>query len=228
MSAIKIFADGACEPNPGPGGWGTIVRTATAETELSGYESDSTNNRMELMAVIAGLEFVTEPSSITVISDARYVIDGASAWLARWKKNGWRRGKNGTLMNVDLWQRLDAAAAKHAVTWRWVKGHAGHPENERADALANAALRQQSIVEPQPSPSAPPVVTPVAAPPKPKRPRKVAKPAQRPPLPAWAIQTLQLARTIASAQNDPESALQAYQFAVKFLLDDIDTRSELS
>jgi ribonuclease HI len=143
MPTLFAYTDGACSGNPGPGGWGAILvaRDGPAtlrERELSGGEPLTTNNRMELMAAIAALEALDRPSSITVVTDSAYVKDGITTWIHGWKRNGWQR--KGGLRNVDLWQRLDAATAPHTITWEWVRGHAGHPENERADALARAAM----------------------------------------------------------------------------------------
>jgi ribonuclease HI len=143
MPALFAYTDGACSGNPGPGGWGAILiaregATILRERELSGGEPLTTNNRMELMAAIAALEALDRPSAITVVTDSAYVKDGITTWIHGWKRNGWQR--KGGLKNADLWQRLDAATARHTITWEWVRGHAGHPENERADALARAAL----------------------------------------------------------------------------------------
>jgi ribonuclease HI len=143
MPTLFAYTDGACSGNPGPGGWGAILvaRDGPAtlrERELSGGEPLTTNNRMELMAAIAALEALDRPSAITVVTDSAYVKDGITTWIHGWKRNGWQR--KGGLKNADLWQRLDAATARHTITWEWVRGHAGHPENERADALARAAL----------------------------------------------------------------------------------------
>lgn len=143
MPALFAYTDGACSGNPGPGGWGAILiaregATILRERELCGGEPLTTNNRMELMAAIAALEALDRPSAITVVTDSAYVKDGITTWIHGWKRNGWQR--KGGLKNADLWQRLDAATARHTITWEWVRGHAGHPENERADALARAAL----------------------------------------------------------------------------------------
>jgi ribonuclease HI len=143
MPALFAYTDGACSGNPGPGGWGAILiaregATILRERELSGGEPLTTNNRMELMAAIAALEALDRPAAITVVTDSAYVKDGITTWIHGWKRNGWQR--KGGLKNADLWQRLDAATARHTITWEWVRGHAGHPENERADALARAAL----------------------------------------------------------------------------------------
>ncbi len=137
---VDVFTDGACTGNPGPGGWAAILRAGSHERELSGGEKATTNNRMELMAAIGALEALKKPSAVTIHTDSRYVMDGATKWLPRWKLNGWRTADKKPVKNDDLWRALEAAAAPHAVTWRWVQGHAGHPENERADALARAAI----------------------------------------------------------------------------------------
>ncbi len=140
MSGVELFTDGACSGNPGPGGWGAILRWRGRERELSGGEAATTNNRMELMAVIAGLEALTRPCPVDVYTDSQYVQKGISEWMPGWKARGWRTADKKPVKNVDLWQRLDAAAAPHTVRWHWVRGHAGHPENERADRLARAAI----------------------------------------------------------------------------------------
>ncbi len=133
---VEIFTDGACSGNPGPGGWGAILRTGNRERELSGGDSATTNNRMELMAAIRGLEALKRPCNVRVWTDSIYVKDGVTKWIHGWKRNGWRTADKKPVKNVELWQRLDAARAPHQVEWRWVKGHSGHPENERADQLA--------------------------------------------------------------------------------------------
>lgn len=137
---IDIFTDGACSGNPGPGGWGAILRTGAHEKELCGGEADTTNNRMELTAVIRGLEALKKPSTVFVHTDSRYVMDGTTQWMKRWKKNGWKTADKKPVKNEDLWRALDALCERHTVHWRWVRGHSGHPENERADALARAAI----------------------------------------------------------------------------------------
>jgi len=137
---IEIFTDGACSGNPGPGGWGAILRAGDHEKELSGGERTTTNNRMEMTAAIRALEALKQPSVITLYTDSRYVMDGVTKWIINWKKNGWKTADKKPVKNEDLWRALDAAAAPHKITWRWVKGHAGHPENERVDALARAAI----------------------------------------------------------------------------------------
>ena len=147
MSAPRLFAftDGACSGNPGPGGWGALLQAregeaVSRERELSGGERLTTNNRMELMAAIAALEALERPSAITIVTDSAYVKGGLTGWIHGWKRNGWRTADKKPVKNEDLWRRLDAAAQRHTVTWEWVKGHAGHPENERADELARAGM----------------------------------------------------------------------------------------
>ena len=138
--AVQIFADGACSGNPGPGGWGAILRAGGTEKELSGGEPATTNNRMELMAAIAALEALTRPCRVQLYTDSIYLRDGITRWLPAWKARDWRTADKKPVKNVDLWQRLEAAAAPHDIEWLWVRGHAGHPENERADALARGAI----------------------------------------------------------------------------------------
>ncbi|MGD0142786.1 MAG: ribonuclease HI [Rhizomicrobium sp.] len=142
MSAarVDVFTDGACSGNPGPGGWGAILRSGAHEKEISGGEPLTTNNRMELMAAIRALEALTKTSTVVVHTDSRYVMDGITQWLPRWKKNGWKTSDKKPVKNEDLWRALEAECARHQVTWRWVRGHDGHAENERADALARAAI----------------------------------------------------------------------------------------
>ncbi|HEX4304179.1 MAG TPA: ribonuclease HI [Rhizomicrobium sp.] len=140
MSAVEIFTDGACSGNPGPGGWGAILRSGGAEKELSGGERATTNNRMEMMAVIQGFAALTKPSAVTLYTDSRYVLDGATKWLKNWKKNGWKTADKKPVKNEDLWRLLEVEMARHQVVWKWVRGHDGHPENERADALARGAI----------------------------------------------------------------------------------------
>ena len=139
---IEIFTDGACSGNPGPGGWGAVLRFKAAEKELSGGAPATTNNRMELMAAIAALEALKHPSRVALTTDSTYVRDGITRWIHDWKRRNWKTAAKKPVKNVDLWQRLEAALAPHQVTWHWVRGHTGHPENERADALARAALAQ--------------------------------------------------------------------------------------
>ena len=145
MADLFAYTDGACSGNPGPGGWGVLMiardgDTVVKERELSGGAPETTNNRMELMAAITALETLARPSALTVVTDSSYVKDGITKWLFGWKKNGWRTAAKKPVKNAELWQRLDAATQSHDITWEWVKGHAGHPENERADALARAGM----------------------------------------------------------------------------------------
>ncbi|MGF6777877.1 ribonuclease HI [Paraburkholderia sp. GAS334] len=137
---IEIFTDGACKGNPGPGGWGALLRFGTQEKELFGGEALTTNNRMELMGVIAALEALKRPCKVVVHTDSQYVQKGISEWIHGWKKKGWMTAAKTPVKNADLWKRLDALVQQHEIEWRWVKGHAGHPENERADALANRGV----------------------------------------------------------------------------------------
>lgn len=143
MPDLFAYTDGACSGNPGPGGWGVLLLAKDGETilkerTLNGGEPETTNNRMELMAAISALEVLERPSTLTVVTDSAYVKDGITKWIHGWKRNGWT--KKGGLKNAELWQRLDAAQARHKVTWEWIKGHAGHPENERADELAREGM----------------------------------------------------------------------------------------
>ena len=145
MPELYAYTDGACSGNPGPGGWGALLQAKAGdavvkERELKGGEADTTNNRMELLAAINALEALERPSTITVVTDSAYVKGGITEWLRSWKRNNWRTATKKPVKNEDLWRRLDEAAARHQVTWTWVKGHAGHPENERADALARAGM----------------------------------------------------------------------------------------
>jgi ribonuclease HI len=137
---VDVFTDGACSGNPGPGGWAAILRSGSHEKELSGGERATTNNRMEMMAVIRALGAIKKPTTVIVHTDSRYVMDGVTQWLKRWKANGWKTADKKPVKNEDLWRALDDAVNGHDVHWRWVRGHAGHPENERADALARAAI----------------------------------------------------------------------------------------
>lgn len=143
MKRVEIFTDGACLGNPGAGGWGVILRYNQVEKEISGGEPDTTNNRMELTAVISALEALKETCNITLYTDSRYVMDGIEKWIFSWKQNGWKTAnKKSAVKNVELWQKLDELQAKHQIRWVWVKGHDGHPENERCDALARQAAAQ--------------------------------------------------------------------------------------
>ncbi|MGJ3232814.1 MAG: ribonuclease HI [Oceanicaulis sp.] len=137
---VVIHTDGACSGNPGPGGWGAILEYGGREKELSGAEAETTNNRMELMAAIRALETLKRPCSVRLVTDSTYVRDGVTKWIHGWKKNGWKTAAKKPVKNEDLWRRLDDAQQRHDVTWEWVKGHAGHPENERADQLAREAI----------------------------------------------------------------------------------------
>ncbi|MCT2559688.1 ribonuclease HI [Tsuneonella sp. YG55] len=139
MKRVEIFTDGACKGNPGPGGWGAILRMGRHEKEMSGGERDTTNNRMELTAAIKALEALIEPCEIALHSDSKYVLDGITKWVHGWQRNGWKNASKQPVRNADLWHELIAAAKPHRVDWIWVRGHDGHPENERADALACAA-----------------------------------------------------------------------------------------
>ncbi|ACK50227.1 ribonuclease H [Methylocella silvestris BL2] len=137
---VVIFTDGACSGNPGPGGWGAVMTFGDHLKELCGGEAATTNNRMELMAAIMALEALTRPCAVQLVTDSNYVKGGVTTWLAGWKRNGWRTADKKPVKNVDLWQRLEAAAEAHAIEWRWVKGHAGDELNERADALARLGM----------------------------------------------------------------------------------------
>ena len=139
---VEIFTDGACSGNPGPGGWGSILRYGKRERELSGGDPATTNNRMELMAAILGLETLKRPCRVRLFTDSNYLREGVTKWIHGWKKNGWRTADKKPVKNVDLWQRLDAARLPHHIDWIWVKGHSGHPENERADRLARAEIEK--------------------------------------------------------------------------------------
>ncbi len=141
---VEIYTDGACSGNPGPGGWGAILRYGSKERELNGGEANTTNNRMELMAAIQALETLTRSSSVDLYTDSRYVRDGISSWLAKWKRNGWKTASRNPVKNEDLWRRLDQAAERHTVRWHWVKGHANHPDNERADRLAREGVPKRA------------------------------------------------------------------------------------
>jgi ribonuclease HI len=139
---VTIFTDGACSGNPGPGGWGAILVSGAAEKELSGGEKLTTNNRMELMAAIAALEALKREAEVELHTDSRYLLDGITKWIGGWKRNGWKTSDRKPVKNDDLWQRLDAARTRHHVHWHWVRGHNGHEMNERADALARAAIER--------------------------------------------------------------------------------------
>jgi ribonuclease HI len=146
LPSVEIYTDGGCEPNPGPGGYGAVLLHPRKRAEINGGFRKTTNNRMEIFAAIAGLELLKQPCKITLYSDSKYVVDAMMAgWLSAWKRKGWWRTKSQRPENVDLWQRLDALCQTHQVDFRWVRGHAGHPENERCDQLAMAALRQPNL-----------------------------------------------------------------------------------
>jgi ribonuclease HI len=168
---VEVFTDGACSGNPGPGGWGAILRFNGVTKELSGGEANTTNNRMELMAAISALGALKEPCAVDLYTDSNYVKDGISGWIDGWKRNGWRTAAKQRVKNAELWQALDEARKRHKVTWHWVRGHAGHPENERADELARMGM---APFKPKKNPLAKPApATPAAAP------RRVAKPIRR-------------------------------------------------
>ena len=140
MARVEIFTDGACSGNPGPGGWGAILRAGAHEKEMWGGDSETTNNRMELMAAIMALEILKSPTTIDLHTDSTYVKDGITKWIHNWQRNGWKTAAKKPVKNVDLWQRLQEAMARHEISWHWVRGHAGHPENERADELARRGI----------------------------------------------------------------------------------------
>ena len=140
MSTIEIFTDGACSSNPGPGGWGALIRIGGAEKNLYGGEESTTNNRMELMAVIKALASLADSSLVAVTTDSQYVKKGITEWIVNWKRNGWKTSKRKPVKNSDLWRQLDGEVERHTVSWHWVKGHSGHRENEIADSLANRGM----------------------------------------------------------------------------------------
>ena len=142
MKQISAFTDGACSGNPGPGGWGVVLRSGEHEREIYGGASETTNNRMELTAAIRALEALREPCEVELTTDSTYVKDGITRWLTKWKQNGWRTSANKPVKNRDLWELLEAEATRHVIERRWVKGHSGHPDNERADALANLGIEE--------------------------------------------------------------------------------------
>lgn len=147
MTKVEVFTDGACRGNPGPGGWGAILRVPSATKELKGGELHTTNNRMELMAVISALEALTRPCEIDLTTDSQYVKNGVTQWMKGWKKNGWRTASKQPVKNQDLWERLDKALGDHKINWFWVKGHSGHAENERVDELANLGIDEMQAGE---------------------------------------------------------------------------------
>ena len=140
LASVEIFTDGACRGNPGPGGWGAILRYNKHEKHLKGAVAFTTNNRMELTAVISALTALKKPCTIKVTTDSQYVRQGITSWLKQWKKNGWKTSSKDPVKNMDLWQQLDTIAKQHEISWHWVKGHSNHPENELADQLANEAI----------------------------------------------------------------------------------------
>ena len=146
MKQLEIFTDGACKGNPGPGGWGAVIRYGKHEKEISGGDTDTTNNRMELSATIQALKILIEPCEVKLHTDSRYVIDGITKWIHGWQRNGWKNASKQPVSNIDLWHDLIEATARHQVEWIWVKGHNGHPENERADRLASDAA--EAIAKP--------------------------------------------------------------------------------
>ena len=144
MKQVEIFTDGACKGNPGPGGWGAVLRSGGHERELSGHAGATTNNRMEMTAVIEALNALKGPSEVKLHTDSKYVIDGITKWIFSWQKNGWKNSQKKAVLNADLWQALLDAKRRHKVSWHWIKGHSGHPENERADKLASDAALAES------------------------------------------------------------------------------------
>ncbi len=145
MKKVEIFTDGACKGNPGPGGWGALLRMGKHEKELSGEEPDTTNNRMEMMAVIKGLSALIEPCRVDLYSDSKYVLDGITKWVEGWKKRGWVTASKKPVRNADLWHELIDVAGRHDIEWHWVKGHSGHPENERVDQLASDEAERAAL-----------------------------------------------------------------------------------
>lgn len=140
VNATQIYTDGACRGNPGPGGWGALLRHGASEKELYGAEPDTTNNRMELTAVIRALEHLKRPATVVLTSDSQYVLKGVTEWMEGWKKRGWKTASKAPVKNKDLWERLDQLQREHEISWQWIKGHSGHTENERVDALANRGI----------------------------------------------------------------------------------------
>ena len=140
LKTVEIYTDGGCRGNPGPGGWGTLLRFGQHEKELYGFDADTTNNRMEMSAAVAGLEYLSEACHVILTTDSEYLRQGMTSWLKGWKSRGWKNAKKQPVKNQDLWMRLDKACEQHTLDWRWVKGHSGHTENERVDALANLAM----------------------------------------------------------------------------------------
>jgi len=145
LNHVEIFTDGACRGNPGPGGWGALLRFKDVEKTIKGGEKETTNNRMELQAAISALESLSRPCKITLTTDSRYVMDGVQQWLPNWKKRGWKTANKKAVKNEDLWRKLDELTNGHEIDWRWVKGHSGHKENELVDQLANEAIDELSV-----------------------------------------------------------------------------------
>ncbi len=175
MKTVQIFTDGACSGNPGPGGWGAILRFNGTTRELSGGEADTTNNRMELTAAIQALSALKEPVEVDLYTDSNYVKDGIGGWIEGWKRNGWKTASKQPVKNVELWQALDEARRRHKVNWHWVKGHDGHVENERADELARLGMAPFKPKRHSPAPSAPrpsQSAAPASAGPAQKKPRR--------------------------------------------------------
>jgi len=146
MKTVEIFTDGACRGNPGKGGWGALLRLGDKERELYGYQADTTNNQMEMMAAIRGLEALKEPCQVVLTTDSKYVMQGITEWIHGWKKKSWKNAAGKPVKNKELWQRLDVARQDHKIDWKWVKGHSGHAENERVDALANKAIDEHDAL----------------------------------------------------------------------------------
>lgn len=148
MKKVKIYTDGGCRPNPGPGAWGALLRYGAHEREIAGYEAQTTNNRMELTAALKGLEALKGPCEVDLYTDSNYLKQGMSEWLAGWKRRGWRTADNKPVLNEDLWRALESVSAMHKVRWHWVRGHSGHAENERVDALVTATIQAGKGAEP--------------------------------------------------------------------------------
>lgn len=146
MKKVQIFTDGACKGNPGPGGWGAILRCGDHQKELSGFEPATTNNRMELMAAISALNALKEPCEVELVSDSQYLSKGITEWIGDWKRRGWLTASKKPVMNRDLWEQIDTLSKKHIIHWKWIKGHAGHLENERCDELANESIAQAKSI----------------------------------------------------------------------------------
>lgn len=144
---VQIFTDGACQGNPGPGGWAAILVCGPHRREITGYAPATTNNRMEMQAAIEGLRNLKQPCAVEIYTDSQYLKNGMEQWLAKWKRNGWRTAARQPVKNADLWEQLDAEAGQHEISWHWVRGHDGHVENERCDFLANEAIRQRGLVQ---------------------------------------------------------------------------------